>query len=288
VNGLALEDLLLVLVVAVIVFLFLSLTLLSTSVYVVRQWENVVVFRFGKVVKIAKAAGIHFKMPFVDSIRRVDFRMRTLDLRGQKAITKDNISVGIDAVVFLRVENAERVILNVVDYEEAVSKYAQTSIRDIIGQYTLDDLLASREQVAKSLKNIVDELSAEWGVDITKAELQEIFLPDDMKRAFAVQAESERESRAIIIKANAELQASETLKKAALNLSDPNAMQLRILETIKQVSKDQSNTILLALPLETIQAVGIQGLSSMASIRPRFLQGDLQKSKQTSSQKEEE
>jgi len=109
-----------------------------------------------------------------------------------------------------------------------------------------------------------------------------------MKRAFAVQAESERESRAIIIKANAELQASETLKKAALNLSDPNAMQLRILETVKQVSKDQSNTILFALPLETIQAAGIQCLASMASVRPRFLQGDLQKGKQTGSQKEEE
>lgn len=267
-----------VLIVATIVLL-----ILTGGVYVVRQWENVVVLRFGKIVKIAKEAGIHLKIPFADSVRRVDFRMRTLDLRGQKAITKDNISVGIDAVVFLRVEDAQKVILNVVDYEEAVSKYAQTSIRDIIGQYTLDDLLANREQVAKSLKNIVDELSAEWGVDITKAELQEIFLPDDMKRAFAVQAESERESRAIIIKANAELQASETLKKAALNLSDPNAMQLRILETVKQVSKDQSNTILLALPLETIQAAGVQGLSSIAAIRPKFVQGDLQKTRQATS-----
>jgi regulator of protease activity HflC (stomatin/prohibitin superfamily) len=270
-----------------VIILFIALILLAGSLYVVRQWENVAVLRFGKIVQIAKEAGIHFKVPFVDSVRRVDFRMRTLDLRGQKAITKDNISVGIDAVVFLRVEDAKKVILNVVDYEEAVSKYAQTSIRDIIGQYTLDELLANREQVAKSLKNIVDELSAEWGVDITKAELQEIFLPDDMKRAFAVQAEAERESRAIIIKANAELEASETLKKAGLNLSDPNAMQLRILETVKQVSKDQSNTILFALPLETIQAAGIQGLSSMASIRPKFLQGDLQKAKQTSSKTEE-
>jgi len=262
------------------------LILLASSMYIVKQWENVAVLRFGRIVNVAKEAGIHFKIPFVDFIRRVDFRMRTLDLKGQKAITKDNISVGIDAVVFLRVEDAKKVIINVVDYEEAVSKYAQTSIRDIIGQYTLDELLANREQVAKSLKDIVDELSAEWGVDITKAELQEIFLPDDMKRAFAVQAESERESRAIIIKANAELQASETLKKAALNLGDPNAMQLRILETVKQVSKDQSNTILIALPLETIRAVGIQGLSSMASIRPKFSQGDLQKTKQTSSNAE--
>jgi regulator of protease activity HflC (stomatin/prohibitin superfamily) len=270
-----------------LIILLIVLVVFAGGIYIVRQWENVAVLRFGKIVKTAKEPGIHYKIPLIDSIRRVDFRMRTLDLRGQKAITKDNISVGIDAVVFLRVEDAERVIVNVVDYEEAVSKYAQTSIRDIIGQYTLDELLANREQVAKSLKNIVDELSAEWGVDITKAELQEIFLPDDMKRAFAVQAESERESRAIIIKANAELQASETLKKAALNLSDPNAMQLRILETIKQVSKDQSNTILLALPLETIQAVGIQGLSGMAAIRPKFIQGDLQKTKQTSSKTED-
>ena len=270
-----------------LIILFIVLLILGGSFYIVRQWENVALLRFGRIAKVVKEAGIHFKIPFVDSIRRVDFRMRTLDLRGQKAITKDNISVGIDAVVFLRVEDAKKVILNVVDYEEAVSKYAQTSIRNIIGQYSLDDLLARREEVAKSLKNIVDELSAEWGVDIAKAELQEIFLPDDMKRAFAVQAESERESRAIIIKANAELQASETLKKAAMNLSDPNAMQLRILETLKQVSKDQSNTILLALPLETIQAVGIQGLSSMASIRPKFLQGDIQKTKQTSPKTED-
>jgi len=279
-----LEELLIAIVVIILV---IALLILAGGLYVVRQWENVAVLRFGRIIKIVKEAGLHFKIPFIDSIRRVDFRMRTLDLKGQKAITKDNISVGIDAVVFLRVEDAQKVILNVVDYEEAVSKYAQTSIRDIIGQYTLDELLASREQVAKSLKNIVDELSAEWGVDITKAELQEIFLPDDMKRAFAVQAESERESKAIIIKASAELQASETLKKAALNLSDPNAMQLRILETVKQVSKDQSNTILFALPLETIQSAGIQGLSSMASIRPKFLQGDIQKAKQTSSSKEE-
>ena len=279
-----LEELLIAIVVIILV---IALLILAGGLYVVRQWENVAVLRFGRIIEIVKEAGLHFKIPFIDSIRRVDFRMRTLDLKGQKAITKDNISVGIDAVVFLRVEDAQKVILNVVDYEEAVSKYAQTSIRDIIGQYTLDELLASREQVAKSLKNIVDELSAEWGVDITKAELQEIFLPDDMKRAFAVQAESERESKAIIIKANAELQASETLKKAALNLSDPNAMQLRILETVKQVSKDQSNTVLFALPLETIQAAGIQGLSSMASIRPKFLQGDIQKAKQTSSSKEE-
>lgn len=270
-----------------LIILLIVLFILAGGIYIVNQWENVAVLRFGKIVKTAKEPGLHFKIPLIDIIRRVDFRMRTLDLKGQKAITKDNISVGIDAVVFLRVEDAQRVIVNVVDYEEAVSKYAQTSIRDIIGQYTLDDLLANREQVAKSLKNIVDELSAEWGVDIAKAELQEIFLPDDMKRAFAVQAESERESRAIIIKANAELQASETLKKAALNLSDPNAMQLRILETIKQVSKDESNTILIALPLETIQAVGIQGLSGMAAIRPKFIQGDLQKTKQTSSKTED-
>jgi len=259
--------------------LFVAIMILAGSIFVVNQWEKVAVLRFGRIIKIVDA-GLHFKVPFIDSIRRVDFRMETLDLRGQAAITKDNISVGIDAAVFMKIEDAEKVITSVVDYRDAVSKYVQTSMRDIVGQYTLDDLLASREKVAKSLKEIVDELSASWGIDITKAELQEISLPADMKRAFAVQAESERESRAIVTKASAELEASETLKQAAENLKDPNAMQLRILETIKQVSKDQSNTILIALPLETIQSAGASGIAAMASIRPRFLQGELSKSTQ--------
>jgi regulator of protease activity HflC (stomatin/prohibitin superfamily) len=198
--------------------------------------------------------------------------MQTVDLRGQSAITKDNISVGIDAVVFMKIEDAEKLILRIKDYYNAVSKYAQTSIRNVIGRYSLDDLLESREEIARSLKDVIDQLSKDWGIDITRAELQDISLPSDMKRAFAVQAEAVRESKAVLIKAKAELEASTMLSEAAANMKDPNAMQLRILSTINDVSKDQSNTIILALPLETLKSAGIQGVASLSAISPKYEQ----------------
>jgi regulator of protease activity HflC (stomatin/prohibitin superfamily) len=182
------------------------------------------------------------------------------------AITKDNISGGIDAVVFMTIENPERVITQIINFRDAVSKYAQTAIRNIVGQYNFDDLLESREEIAIRLKEEIDKLSKEWGIDIAKAGLQDISLPVDMKRAFAVQAEAERESRAILIKADAELLASSKLAEAAKNMGDLNAIQLRILSTVNDVSKDQSNTIILALPLETLKAAGIQGVVSLLAI----------------------
>lgn len=257
--------------VVAVVGAFIATLFLMASIYVVRQWEKVAVIRLGRIVKIVET-GLHFKIPVLDSIKRVDLRMQTVDLRGQSAITKDNISVGIDAVVFMKIEDAKKLILKIKDYYEAVSKYAQTSIRNIIGRYSLDDLLESREEIARSLKDVIDELSKDWGIDITRAELQDISLPGDMKRAFAVQAEAERESRAVLIKARAELEASKALSDAATNMKDPNAMQLRILSTINDVSKDQSNTIILALPLETLKAADIQGIASLASIKPKFEQ----------------
>jgi len=254
------------------VALLILVPLLASSVYIVKQWEKVAVIRFGRIIKIVET-GLHFKVPLIDSIRRIDIRMQTIDLRGQSAITQDNISVGIDAVVFARVEDAEKLILRVQNYYDAVSKYAQTSIRDIIGRYSLDELLGSREEISRELKKVVDELAVDWGIDIARAELQDISLPEDMKRAFAVQAEAERESRAVLTKSKAELEASVNLAKAAENMKDANAMQLRILSTIDDISKDQSNTIILALPLETIRAAGIQGIAAASSIRPKYQQG---------------
>ena len=169
----------------------------------------------------------------------------------------------------MRIEDPERLILGIQDYRVAVSKYAQTAIRNIIGTYNLDDLLESREEVAARLKTEIDLLVKDWGVDITRAGLQDISLPSDMKRAFAVQAEAERESRAIQIKASAELEASHKLKAAALNMSDPNAMQLRILSTLNDISKDQSNTIILALPLDTLRSAGVDGIAAMASMQSK-------------------
>lgn len=251
--------------------LMVVIGVLAGSFYIVKQWEQVAILRFGKIIKIM-GPGLHMKVPIMDSIRRLDLRTQTVDLLGQSAITKDNISVGIDTVAFIRIEDAERVILQIVNYADAVSKYAQTAIRNIIGRYNLDDLLESREEIADTLKEEIDKLSKDWGIDVTRVGLQDISLPSDMKRAFAVQAEAERESRAILIKADAELEASSKLKEAAKNMADPNAMQLRILSTVNDVSKDQSNTIILALPLETLKAAGIQGIGALSSIKPKYEQ----------------
>lgn len=243
----------------------IALAILGSSAFIVKQWEKAAVLRFGKIVRIVET-GLHFRIPLIDVIQKVDLRTMTVDMKGQSAITKDNISVGIDAVVFMTIEDTEKVITQIRDYSVAVSKYAQTAIRNIIGQYNLDDLLESREEIAQKLKDEIDRLSKEWGIDIARAGLQDISLPEDMKRAFAVQAEAERESRAILIKAEAELNASSKLAAAAKNMADPNAMQLRILSTINDVSKDQSNTIILALPLETLRAAGLQGIAGLSAI----------------------
>lgn len=234
--------------------------------FIVRQWQKVALIRLGRIVRIEEKAGIHFKIPFIDSLYVVDMRMQSITLKGQSAITKDNISVSIDAVIFTKVEDPTKVILEIEDYKDAVMKYSQTSMREIIGKYTLNELLASQADVVQALENKVDTLSKGWGIDIAKAEIQDIALPEDMKRAFAVQAEAEREAQAVVIKADAELKASEILKQAAENMKDPNAMQLRILATVSEASKEPANTIIMALPLETLKYASIGDLGALASI----------------------
>ena len=249
-----------------LIVLFIAIVLLANTFYIVKQWETVTLIRFGRIVKTGET-GIQYKVPFIDSLIRLDMRVQTFDLRGQSAITKDNITVQIDSVGFLKIENAKKLILGVEDYWSAIKSYSQTSLRNIVGEYSLDELLEKREVIAGKMKMIVDEYTGEWGVDIQKIELQDVVLPSDMQRAFAVQAEAERESRAIIIKAKAELTASKTLMDAGENMKkNPVALQLRILETLSDVSKDQSNTILFALPTETLQGAGFQGLAAAASI----------------------
>jgi regulator of protease activity HflC (stomatin/prohibitin superfamily) len=245
---------------------FVVLVVFFLSYFIVKQWERVALIRLGRIVRIEERAGIHFKIPLIDKLYVVDMRMQTIQLKGQTTITKDNISVSIDTVVFTKVEDPMKVILQIEDYKDAVAKYAQTSIRDIMGKYSLDDLLMKREEVANAFKDKVDELSKVWGVDITKAEIQDISLPDDMKRALAVKAEAEREAQAVVIKADAELKASNILKQAADNMKDPNAMQLRILAAVSEASKEAANTIIMALPLETLKYAGVGDLGALASI----------------------
>ena len=255
-----------VIVLPLILGAFVILVIFFFSYYIVRQWERVALIRLGRIVKIEEKPGLHFKIPLADTLYVVDMRMQTIQLKGQTTITKDNISVSIDTVVFTKVEDPMKVILQIEDYKDAVAKYAQTSIRDVMGKYTLDDLLMKREEVANAFKDKVDELSKVWGVDITKAEIQDIALPADMKRAFAVKAEADREAQAVVIKAEAELKASEILKQAADNMKDPNAMQLRILAAVSEASKEAANTIIMALPLETLKYASVGDLGALASI----------------------
>jgi len=248
------------------VALIILLLILVLSYYVVNQWERVALIRLGRIVKIEEKPGLHFKIPIIDSLYVVDMRMQTIQLKGQTTITRDNVSVNIDTVVFTKVEDPEKIILQIEDYKDAVAKYAQTSIRDIMGKYSLDDLLMKRDEVANAFKDKVDELSKVWGVDITKAEIQDIALPADMQRALAVKAEADREAQAVLIKADAELKASDILKRAADNMKDPNAMQLRILATVSEASKESANTVIMALPLETLKYASVGDLGALASI----------------------
>ena len=246
----------------------LGLGFIGSFIFRVYEWQNVALVRLGKIIKIIDTPGLKLKIPFIDDLIHVDKRAQTNDLSGQKAITKDNISISIDAVVFTVVENPRTMIMGVDDYSKAVNRFSLTAIRNIVGQYELDDLLENQEEVAGKLKEEIDNLVKEWGIDVQRVGIQDISLPEDMKRAFAVQAEAQRESSAVLIKARAEKEASELLVDAAKKMQDtPGAMQLRILSTINDVSKDQSNTIILALPLDTIRGLDLGDMAALANLK---------------------
>lgn len=247
-------------------FLAIFLAVITGSaVRVNKEWEQAVILRFGK-FKRTVGSGIFFVVPFIESVITRDMRIRTLDIPTQEVITRDNISVKVDAVIFMQVVDVKKSIINVQDYEYSVSKFGQTTLRNTIGQKTLDEILEKASDVARSIQKAVDETSDKWGVDIQKVELQNIELPENMKRVIAIQAEAERESKAIMTKANAEKNASLILKEASMNMKDPNAMQLRILQSISEISKDQANTIIMALPMETLKYLGPAGIGALSSI----------------------
>lgn len=225
---------------------------LKSMIVVNKEWEEATILRLGRYNR-SIGAGLFLKIPLIETVIKRDMRIRTLDIPKQEVITKDNISVKIDAVVFMKVVDSFKSIVKIQDFEYSVKQFAQTTLRNIVGRYNLDDLLSKREEVAKEIRKIVDEIAAEWGVDIIKVELQDIGLPEDMKRVMARQAEAEREKRGVIIKSEGEMIAAKNLKKAAEELmKSPIAFELRKLSTISDVSQDQSNTIVFAVPLETL------------------------------------
>lgn len=225
----------------------------------VNQYERGVVLTLGKYTS-TRRPGLNWLFAGVQRITKVDMRIATVDIPQQEVITKDNVTVGINAVVYFKVNNAEKAILEIQDFRHAVALYAQATLRDVIGGVELDILLSERDKIAEEIKKIVDVATDPWGISISTIKIQDIELPADMKRVMAKQAEAERERRAIIIRAEGEYTSSEKLSKAAQILSAvPGGISLRTLQTIEKINPDPSKTVIFALPIEIME--GIKSLS---------------------------
>ena len=219
-----------------------------SMVRIIYQYEKGIVFRLGKYHKTLDP-GLRFIIPGVDDLRKIDMRIRTLDIPKQEGMTKDNIPVMVNAVVYYKVENPESVILKIERFQFAVAQYTQAALRDIIGNNELDFVLIERDKVAQEIKKIVDVETSEWGIDITSIKIQEIELPAEMKRAMARQAEAERDKRGQIIVSEGEFKESENLRKAAENLSkSPASIHLRTLQTIREIAQDPSEKVIILVP----------------------------------------
>lgn len=234
----------------VIVF-FLIVYLLFKSVIIVNQYERGIVLTLG-MYSYTLGPGLKLVFPILQRVIKVDIRINTLDIPKQEIITKDNVAVSINAVVYFQVTKAEDAILKVKDFGYAVSQYAQTALRDVIGGVELDSLLTDREKISEQIKAIVDKETVDWGVDVTSIKLQDIAVPDNMKRVMAKQAEAERERRATIIRAEGELTASENLNKAMHALVQSGAISLRSLQTIENATNGPNNTIIMGIPMEIL------------------------------------
>lgn len=221
----------------------------------VNQYEGGVMFTMGRFVGV-KSPGWRIVVPIFQQMRKVDMRVKAVDVPEQKAITKDNIAVGVNAVIYYKVSDAAKAVLEVENFTYAMSQLAQTTMRNAVGEVELDELLAQRDKISERISKVVDEASDPWGIKVSNVELKDISLPGDMERTIAKQAEAEREKRAVIIKAEGEVIAAENMSKAATMLAQaPGALHLRTLQSINDISSDQSNTVVFAVPLEVLRAV---------------------------------
>lgn len=228
--------------------------ILLASLRQVNQYERGLKFTMGRFSKIMEP-GWRIVVPVFQSYRKVDMRVKAVDVPDQNAITKDNISVKVNAVLYYKVESAEKAILEVEDFMYAMSQYAQTTMRNIVGETTLDNLLSGRETIANRIREVIASESNAWGLKVSNVELKDVSLPPDMERTIAKQAEAEREKRAVIITSEGELAASENMAKAAHVLAgSPGALHLRTLQSINDIASDQSNTVIFTLPLELLKA----------------------------------
>jgi regulator of protease activity HflC (stomatin/prohibitin superfamily) len=235
-------------------FIIIILTIVFSSIRQINQYEEGIRFTLGKYSGTLKP-GWRLIWPIFQTFSKVDMRVKAVDVPSQEAITRDNISVAVNAVVYYKIISAELAILEVEDYYYAMSQLAQTTMRNATGQVDLDELLSQRDKVSESIRKVIDEQSDPWGIKVLNVELKDIILPEEMKRTIGKQAEAEREKRAIVIKSEGEVSAAENMAKAARVLSSSKgAMHLRTLQTLNDVSSDQSNTIIFATPLEILRA----------------------------------
>jgi len=235
--------------------LILIIVLLLVSIKQINQYERGVKFMLGKFHSTMEP-GWRLVFPIIQSFQKVDMRTRAVDVPDQEAITKDNISVRVNAVIYYRVTDSKKAILEVENFYFAVSQLAQTTMRNIVGEVDLDELLSNRNAIAEKIRAIIDRVSDSWGVQVESVELKDALLPEDMKRTIAKQAEAEREKRAVIIKAEGEMAAAQNMSAAADILSkSTGALHLRTLQTLNDLSSDQSNTVVFAVPLEVLRAL---------------------------------
>lgn len=250
----------------------------SSAIKIVQEYERGVIFRLGRLIG-AKGPGLFLIIPMVDRMVKVDLRVVTLDVPAQEVITKDNVTVKVNAVAYFRVVDPCRAIVAVEDFRRATFQIAQTSLRSVLGQSELDELLTHRDAINQKLQQIIDEQTEPWGVKVSIVEVKDVELPENMKRAMAIQAQAERERRAKIISAEGEYSASERLTSAAQIMSQaPGAMQLRYLQTLTEIAADKNSTIIFPLPIELLSAfVGRVGLPAMeapmAPIQPKISDG---------------
>jgi regulator of protease activity HflC (stomatin/prohibitin superfamily) len=234
----------------VIPIFILAVIILPQVARILREYERAVIFRLGKLLG-TKGPGLIFLIPFVDRMVKMDIRVVTIDVARQELMTRDNVPVSVDAVVYFRVVDPEAAVVKVENFLKATSLISQTTLRSVLGQAELDELLSQREKINLTLQEIIDRQTGPWGIKVTSVEVKDVVLPDGMKRAMARQAETERERRAKIINAEGEFQAAEKLVQAAAMISEqPIALQLRYLQTMKEISSEHSTTTFLPIPIE--------------------------------------
>ncbi len=241
------------------IIIVVILILLPLTIKVVQEYERGVIFRLGRLTG-AKGPGLFVIIPFIDRMVKVDLRIVTLDVPPQDVITKDNVTVKVNAVVYFRVVDPQSSVVKVLDHIRATSQISQTTLRNVLGQSELDELLASREKLNQVLQRIIDEHTDPWGVKVSTVEIKDVELPETMRRSMAAQAEAERERRAKIIHADGEFQASERLAQAGAIISrEPTTLQLRYLQTLTEIASEKNSTIIFPLPIELFKAFALKG-----------------------------